>query len=158
MSFFKVVQGKTSRLVNKLRSPAPSASDHSPSNSLQPPRACSVASNNWHAPGFPTSSRQSSSSLVTIAAPTPSRPQVLSPSNTAAGPSSTLPASSFSLKNSYVKPPLAHSPLSTTGSVIHEVLDTLRNGSDLFLPLKSALVLVVKIWDVFEVRFCDIHP
>ena len=51
----------------------------------------------------------------------------------------------------YANPPQPPSTLGTTGSVIHELLATARDGADLCLPLKAALVGVVKIWDICEV-------
>jgi len=43
------------------------------------------------------------------------------------------------------------SALATTGSVIHDLLTTIRDASDMCLPLKAAVVGVLKIWDVCEV-------
>ena len=56
----------------------------------------------------------------------------------------------------YANPPEQSSALGTTGSVIHELLATARDGADLCLPLKAALVGVVKIWDICEVCRCCI--
>jgi len=56
----------------------------------------------------------------------------------------------------YANPPKQSSALGTTGSVIHELLATARDGADLCLPLKAALVGVVKIWDICEVCRCNI--
>ena len=53
----------------------------------------------------------------------------------------------------YASPPKLSSALGTTGSVIHELLATARDGADLCLPLKAALVGVVKIWDICEVCY-----
>jgi hypothetical protein len=50
------------------------------------------------------------------------------------------------------EPPIHLSPLQIGKDVLKEVLETVRDGSDLFLPLKAALVGVVKIMDVVDVR------
>jgi hypothetical protein len=44
------------------------------------------------------------------------------------------------------------SPLQIGKDVLKEVLETVKDGSDLFLPLKAVLVGVVKIMDVVDVR------
>jgi len=53
--------------------------------------------------------------------------------------------------HAYASPPKPSSALGTTGSVINELLATARDGADMCLPLKAALVGVVKIWDICEV-------
>jgi hypothetical protein len=57
-----------------------------------------------------------------------------------------------------IEPPPAHSSFQTGKSVVNEVLAVIRDGSDLFLPLKAALVGIVKIMDVMEVRRYNIYP
>ena len=52
----------------------------------------------------------------------------------------------------YVRPSAPPSALATTGSVIHDLLTTLRDASDMCLPLKAAVVGVLKIWDVLRRR------
>ena len=52
----------------------------------------------------------------------------------------------------YARPSAPPSALATTGSVIHDLLTTIRDASDMCLPLKAAVVGVLKIWDVCEVR------
>jgi len=64
----------------------------------------------------------------------------------------SIPPVSCTGKHEYAKPQDAPSAISTTGSVVKEFLEAARDGSDLFLPLKAALVGVVKIWDICEVR------
>jgi len=51
----------------------------------------------------------------------------------------------------YVRPPSPPKILATTGSAVKGLLVAARDGSDLFLPLKAALVGVVALWDVFDV-------
>jgi len=41
--------------------------------------------------------------------------------------------------------------LATAGSALKGLLVAARDGSDLFLPLKAALVGVVALWDIFDV-------
>jgi len=52
----------------------------------------------------------------------------------------------------YARPPSPPTILATTGSAVKGLLVAARDGSDLFLPLKAALVGVVALWDVFDVR------
>ena len=51
----------------------------------------------------------------------------------------------------YARPPSPASILSTTGSAVKGLLAAARDGSDLFLPLKAALVGVVALWDIWDV-------
>jgi len=51
----------------------------------------------------------------------------------------------------YARAPSPPSILATTGSAVKTLLTAARDGSDLFLPLKAALVGVVAIWDVYNV-------
>jgi len=53
----------------------------------------------------------------------------------------------------YARPPSPTTILATTGSAVKGLLVAARDGSDLFLPLKTALVGVVAIWDIFDVRY-----
>jgi len=52
----------------------------------------------------------------------------------------------------YARPPPSATVLATTGSAVKVLLVAARDGSDLFLPLKAALVGIVALWDVFDVR------
>jgi len=58
-------------------------------------------------------------------------------------PSPTIP--------DYAWPPSPPTILATTGSAVKGLLVAARDGSDLFLPLKAALVGVVALWDIFDV-------
>jgi len=51
----------------------------------------------------------------------------------------------------YAIPPSLPTILATTGSAVKTLLAAARDGSDLFLPLKAALVGVVALWDLFDV-------
>lgn len=52
----------------------------------------------------------------------------------------------------YAGPPSPPTVMETTGSAVKGLLVAARDGSDLFLPLKAALVGVVALWDLFDVR------
>jgi len=51
----------------------------------------------------------------------------------------------------YARPPSPSTILTTTGSAVKALLMAARDGSDLFLPLKAALVGVVALWDIWDV-------
>ena len=61
--------------------------------------------------------------------------------------SSTISASD----HAYAAPQTPLTVGKTVGSAIYELLAAARDGSDLCLPLKAALVGVVKIWDICQV-------
>jgi len=75
--------------------------------------------------------------------PTPG-PDAVQPVTSSSSPAIVTPA--------YARPSTPPSVLVTTGSVIHDLLTTIRDASDMCLPLKAAVVGVLKIWDVCEVR------
>ena len=50
----------------------------------------------------------------------------------------------------YAEPSAPQTGLQTMGSVVHEFLAAARDGSDLCLPLKAALVGAVKIFEICE--------
>ena len=45
--------------------------------------------------------------------------------------------------------------MATAVSVVKELLETTKEASDMFTPLKTALKLVLKVWNVYDVRTCD---
>jgi len=57
----------------------------------------------------------------------------------------------------FARPPSPTTILATTGSAVKGLLVAARDGSDLFLPLKAALVGVVAIWDIFDVRYSTLQ-
>jgi len=67
-------------------------------------------------------------------------------------PGEPIPPAPLTGRHEYAEPEHEPSAISTTGSVVKEFLEVARDGSDLFLPLKAALVGVVKIWDICEVQ------
>jgi len=50
----------------------------------------------------------------------------------------------------YAEPSAPQTGLQTTGSLVHEFLAAARDGADLCLPLKAALVGAVKIFEICE--------
>jgi len=86
----------------------------------------------------------------TMMAPT-SVPSQL-PSPTAADASSPPLGNDHPATPAYARPPSPTNILATTGSAVKGLLVAARDGSDLFLPLKAALVGVVALWDIFDVR------
>jgi len=79
----------------------------------------------------------------------PSQPR--SHSSIALDPGSSAQASS-SWTHEYASPKAPPTALSTTGSVVQEFLAAARDGADLCLPLKAALVGAVKIFEICEAR------
>jgi len=88
----------------------------------------------------PSSSQEHSRST----SPARSQPDESAPPPAAESTSSGIPA--------YARPRSPPTILATTGSAVKGLLVAARDGSDLFLPLKAALVGVVALWDVFDVR------
>jgi len=75
----------------------------------------------------------------------------LQPSNLAT-PSAPSPPPGLTLTvPAYARPPSPPTILATTGSAVKGLLAAARDGSDLFLPLKAALVGVIALWDIFDV-------
>jgi len=74
------------------------------------------------------------------------------PSPTAADASSPPLGTEHTATPAYARPPSPTTILATTGSAVKGLLVAARDGSDLFLPLKAALVGVVALWDIFDVR------
>jgi len=92
---------------------------------------------------LPAGSSKTAAHLST-AAPSVLAPDAVGTSPPPADPvPSTLPA--------YVRAPSPTTLLATTGSAVKGLLEAVRNGSDLFLPLKAALIGVLAIWDIFDV-------
>jgi len=50
----------------------------------------------------------------------------------------------------YAEGPSPPTAMETAGSALKGLLVAARDGSDLFLPLKAALVGVVALWDIFD--------
>ena len=55
-------------------------------------------------------------------------------------------------RHGYAEPRAPQTAISTTISIVHEFLAAARDGADLCLPLKAALVGAVKIFEICEVR------
>jgi len=71
---------------------------------------------------------------------------------TAVGASSPSPGSDPLATPAYARPPSPTNFFTITGSAVKGLLIAVRDGSDLFLPLKAALVGVVALWDIIDVR------
>ena len=80
-----------------------------------------------------------------------SRSTSLAPLQPGGSASPLLPEPTASIIPAYARPPSPPTILATTGSAVKGLLAAARDGSDLFLPLKAALVGVVALWDVFDV-------
>jgi len=91
--------------------------------------------------------KQGASRLVVKLNPTRSRSH--SPVPPEPGP---LAPESSTRTPEYADPKAPVTALGTTGSVIHEFLAAARDGADLCLPLKAALVGAVKIFEICEAR------
>ena len=84
----------------------------------------------------------------------------VSPSISILGPAGAIAVTSPSLtvaQTSPLVPIYAHAPSSPkiieiTGTAVKGLLVAARDGSDLFLPLKAALVGIVALWDIWDVR------
>jgi len=148
------VKKKADRLMDRFRpSPRESrAASPAPSPSSQPTEhSATPAPETEPQPSIPVAFSAMTQTMMT---PT-SVPSQL-PSPTAAD------ASSLSLETDpldvpdYARPPSPTKILATTRSVVKQLTVAARDGSDLFLPLKAALVSVVAIWDVFDV--CHFTP
>jgi hypothetical protein len=85
--------------------------------------------------------------------PIPPPDAVLNPASAPSTPAPSRQLAQPSIQSAYnteITP--APSSFQTGKSVVKEVLEAIRDGSDLFLPLKAALVGIVKIMDIMEVR------
>jgi len=99
------------------------------------------------APVTVSATTQSPIAPISVAIP---RSELVGPP--AANASSPTLEPSPSAAPAYVRPPSPTTILATTGSAVKGLLVAARDGSDLFLPLKAALVGVVALWDLFDVR------
>jgi len=136
--FFKRAKKKAKGVVDNLRppsrqgrspSPVPHAGQSTPNAGTNPP---------------PTSPLQPQASAAVLLSSTVQRGSSTPPP----GPAQLA----LHITPTYARPSVPPSALSTTGSVIHELFTTIRDASDMCLPLKAAVVGVLKIWDVCEVR------
>ena len=144
--FLKKVKKKTKGVVDCLRPPSrqgrsstsgsPHASGHSTPNigtdppPTPPPKLQSSVTAPLSSPVRSATPPHASNTAQPVALPLP--PAIVTPA--------------------YARPSTPPSALATTGSVIHDILTTIRDASDMCLPLKAAVVGVLKIWDVCEVR------
>jgi len=127
--------------------------------SLRESRPASPASEQSAHPIVPTAEVEPQFPAVTLAtvlarssvAPISAPIELSQPSNPTT-PSAPSPPPGLALGvPAYARPPSPPTILATTGSAVKGLLAAARDGSDLFLPLKAALVGVVALWDLFDV-------
>jgi len=142
---------KVGRVVDRLRPPSRGSRAASPvpsQQSVQQPASTPESPPLASAGTVAAVMAQSSTMSISIAIPL-SQLSEAAATDTASPPlESPLPA--------YAKAPSSPNILATTGSAVKGLLAAARDGSDLFLPLKAALVGVVALWDVFDVRHSDL--
>lgn len=140
----KKVKVKAGRLVDRL---LPSSRPHSPapadpSPSPVPSNLQQLGQHVESGASVPTTTDEAAAlqqAVRTVGAPsrTPQDQDKIPPAPSTGG-------------HEYADPNESPTTVSTTGSVVKEFLEAARDGSDIFLPLKAALVGVVKIWDICE--------
>jgi len=143
------VKKKVGQVEDLLRAPPRESRAASPAPSQQSADPTSITSGGEQQP--PTLSAtvaqaQSPIAPISIAIESPQLANPVAPSVTSPSPQSTpvvVPA--------YARPPSPPTVLATTGSAVKGLLAAARDGLDLFLPLKAALVGVVALWDLFDV-------
>jgi len=80
-----------------------------------------------------------------------SRSRSRTPNNPDPDPNASMSAPPNN-RHDYADPVAPPTSIATASSVVHEFLAAARDGADLCLPLKAALVGAVKIFEVCEVR------
>ena len=143
------VKKNVGRVVDRLRPPSRGSRAASPTPSQQSvhPTAPFLGAE----PPFSIATTiggmtQSSTMSISIAIP----PSQLSEAVATDATSPPLEMAPLFIQN-YARPPSPPTILATTGSAVKGLLVAARDGSDLFLPLKAALVGVVALWDIFDV-------
>jgi len=144
------VKKNVGRVVDRLRPPSQGSRPTSPAPSQQ-----SVQQTSSKLEGPPLASAVSVAlaaaqpSTVSISdAITPSLPAEAAATDAASPPLESPPPT----VSNYASPPSHPTILASTGSAVKGLLVAARDGSDLFLPLKAALVGVVALWDIFDVN------
>ena len=92
---------------------------------------------------------------IALVSPSVASSSSAGPIVTAAGGSSPALAPMPPLIPIYAQVPSLPNSLETTGSAVRGLLAAVRDGSDLILPLKAALVGIVALWNLWDVR-CEI--
>jgi len=141
----KTIKKKAGDMLDRLRPPSRQSRSTSPDPSAQdvPPANIEIELN------------PSSDIAVVIQTPIPPT-QVSNASLHPAGPATTVsqPSADSAAPTSAIaheEAPSAPTILATTGLAVKGLLVAARDGSDLFLPLKAALVGVVALWDICDV-------
>jgi len=131
-----------------------------PSQSRQPTVNSTIAPKSDQSSSVPSVPAHSASELNSVPESFPLGSSASTSPTKATTPATTPPASvglEPTVVPDYLQPPEASSPLHTAGAIVKEFAATLRDTSDMCLPLKAALVPLVKAWDVYDVRarvFC----
>ena len=152
--FFKRAKKKAKGIVDSLR--PPSRQGRSPSPASPHTSGQSTPNLDINSPATPPLQPQPAArlSLPVQSGSSESTPLFeLDPAQPVSSPTHATPA--------YARPSTPPSALSTTGSVVYELLKTIGDASDMFLPLEAAVVGVLRIWDVCEVRShtaSAVHP
>jgi len=146
--FLKKVKKNAKGVVDSLRPP----SRQGRSSTSGSPHASGHSTPNISTDLPPTPPLQPQpSATVVLSSPVQSGSSTPTPGPDTVEPA-TLPLPPAIVTPVYARPSTPPSAIATTGSVIHELLTTIRDASDMCLPLKAAVVGVLKIWDVCEVR------
>jgi len=140
------IKKKAGQAVDLLQPPSRQSRFVSPASSQQIEQ---MTGPNFGAESQP-SADNATASMIQLA--TASTSGVVAPSQVGE-PAVTEPAPPPAIPE-YAEAPSPPTVLATTGAAVKGLLAAARDGSDLFLPLKAALVGVVALWDIFDAS----HP
>ena len=144
------VRKKAENVFDRLRSSRRDERPASPTSSQQSQHSVGLRPEDISAPSESTGSEATSQAAVVSTSVTTSSSNWAEHSATDTLSLPSAPA--LSTTPAYARPPSPRTVLATTGSAVKGLLAAARDGSDLFLPLKAALVGVVALWDVWDVR------
>ena len=147
---------KVGRAVDRLRPPSRGSRATSPAPSQQSVQQTNSTSEIPRLASPVTAAAamaQSSTMSISIAIP-PSQFSEATATDAASLPSESPPPA----VPNYARPPSPPTIMATTGSAVKGLLVAARDGSDLFLPLKAALVGIVALWDIFDVHHAIAAP
>jgi len=146
------IKKKAGQAVDLLRPPSRQSRSVSPAPSQQIEH---ITGPEVGTDSQPPAVNASASMIQPATAPTSG---VVAPSQLAepltAEPASPLANDGSSSVPTHAEAPAPPTILERTGSALKGLLVAARDGSDLFLPLKAALVGVVALWDIFDAS----HP
>jgi len=139
------VKKKVGQAADRLRPPSQQSKVASPVPSQQ------IVLTNGQAPDPELQQLESTAATAMDESSIPPKSISVPASSQLSGPTTTSTLSPPPAVPAYAKPPSAPTVFATTGSAVKVLLTAARDGSDLFLPLKAALVGVVALWDLFDV-------